>query len=105
MGGSRIFRAKADDPNVSVILESLTQDGGEFIMAQRYIPEITQGDKRILVVDGEAVPYALARIPAQGKLAAISPQVARVCRCPSPSEIIGLCSRSRLVLKRRDYSL
>ncbi|HRH78088.1 MAG TPA: glutathione synthase, partial [Cellvibrionaceae bacterium] len=67
MGGSRIFRAKADDPNVSVILESLTQDGGEFIMAQRYIPEITQGDKRILVVDGEAVPYALARIPAQGE--------------------------------------
>lgn len=67
MGGSRIFRAKADDPNVSVILESLTQDGGEFIMAQRYIPEISQGDKRILVVDGEAVPYALARIPAQGE--------------------------------------
>ncbi|MEY4590145.1 MAG: glutathione synthase [Pseudomonadota bacterium] len=67
MGGSRIFRAKADDPNVSVILESLTQDGQEFIMAQRYIPEITQGDKRILVVDGVAVPYALARIPAQGE--------------------------------------
>lgn len=67
MGGSRIFRAKADDPNVSVILESLTQDGREFIMAQRYIPEITQGDKRILVVDGEAVPFALARIPAQGE--------------------------------------
>jgi glutathione synthase len=67
MGGSRIFRAKADDPNVSVILESLTQDGSEYIMAQRYIPEITQGDKRILVVDGEPIPYALARIPAQGE--------------------------------------
>ncbi|HEY6527549.1 MAG TPA: glutathione synthase [Cellvibrionaceae bacterium] len=67
MGGSRIFRAKPDDPNVSVILETLTLDGCEFIMAQRYIPEITQGDKRILVVDGEPIPYALARIPAQGE--------------------------------------
>lgn len=67
MGGSRIFRAKADDPNVSVILETLTQDGQEYIMAQRYIAEITQGDKRILVVDGTAVPYALARIPKQGE--------------------------------------
>lgn len=67
MGGSRIFRCRADDPNVSVILETLTNMGGEFIMAQRFIPEISQGDKRILVVDGEAVPYCLARIPATGE--------------------------------------
>ncbi len=67
MGGSRIFRCPPKDPNVSVILETLTQQGAEFIMAQRYIPEILQGDKRILVVDGEPVPYALARIPAQGE--------------------------------------
>jgi len=67
MGGSRIFRCRADDPNVSVILETLTNMGGEFIMAQRFIPEIAQGDKRILVVDGEAVPYCLARIPASGE--------------------------------------
>ena len=67
MGGSRIFRCRADDPNISVILETLTNQGGEFIMAQRFIPAISQGDKRILVVDGEAVPYCLARIPATGE--------------------------------------
>lgn len=67
MGGSRIFRCRQDDPNVGVILETLTEFSQQLIMAQRYIPEITQGDKRILVVDGEAVPYCLARIPAQGE--------------------------------------
>jgi len=67
MGGSRIFRCKQDDPNVGVILETLTEFAQQSIMAQRYIPAITAGDKRILVVDGEAVPYCLARIPAQGE--------------------------------------
>lgn len=67
MGGSRIFRCRQDDPNVGVILETLTGFGQQTIMAQRYIPEITEGDKRILVVDGEAVPYCLARIPAVGE--------------------------------------
>lgn len=67
MGGSSIFRCRLDDPNVSVILETLTEHGEKFIMAQRFIPEITQGDKRILVVDGEAVPFSLARIPAAGE--------------------------------------
>ena len=67
MGGSGIFRCKQDDPNVSVILETLTLHGSEFIMGQKFIPEISKGDKRILVVDGEAIPYSLARIPAQGE--------------------------------------
>lgn len=67
MGGSKIFRVRSDDPNLSVILETLTEHGREYIMAQRYIPEIALGDKRILVVDGEAVPYCLARIPAAGE--------------------------------------
>lgn len=67
MGGSGIFRCKAGDPNVSVILETLTGFGSSFIMAQRFIPDIANGDKRVLVVDGEAIPYALARIPAQGE--------------------------------------
>ncbi len=67
MGGSGIFRCGVDDPNVSVILETLTHHGTRYIMGQRYIPEITTGDKRILVVDGEAVPYCLARIPAEGE--------------------------------------
>lgn len=67
MGGSRIFRCRHDDPNVGVILETLTEMGSQTIMAQRYIPEITEGDKRILVIDGEPVPYCLARVPAKGE--------------------------------------
>jgi len=67
MGGVSIFRLQVGDPNVSVALETLTHNGAQFIMAQRYIPEISRGDKRILLVDGEPVPYALARIPASGE--------------------------------------
>ncbi|MBP6861890.1 MAG: glutathione synthase [Neisseriaceae bacterium] len=67
MGGSGIFRLRQDDPNVGSVLEMLTQMGSRTIMAQRYIPEIVAGDKRILVIDGEAMPYALARIPQQGE--------------------------------------
>lgn len=67
MGGSGIFRCRENDPNVGVILETLTQFGQQQIMAQRFIPEIKSGDKRILVIDGEAVPYALARVPAEGE--------------------------------------
>ena len=67
MGGASIFRVRHDDPNTSVILETLTDHGRRMAMAQRFIPEISAGDKRILLVDGEPVPYALARIPAQGE--------------------------------------
>lgn len=67
MGGASVFRVRHDDPNVSVILETLTGLGTRTAMAQRFIPEITLGDKRILMVDGEPVPYALARIPARGE--------------------------------------
>ncbi len=67
MGGAGIFRCKADDPNIGVILETLTLFGQQQIMAQRFIPEIKAGDKRILVIDGEPVPYALARVPAEGE--------------------------------------
>ncbi|KAE9530191.1 glutathione synthase [Testudinibacter aquarius] len=67
MGGSSIFRVKQDDPNLSVIIETLTKLGQQYCMAQTYIPEIVSGDKRILVVDGEPVPYCLARIPQKGE--------------------------------------
>jgi glutathione synthase len=67
MGGASIFRVAEHDPNLSVILETMTRHDSRFVMAQRYLPEIADGDKRILVVNGEAVPYALARIPAQGE--------------------------------------
>jgi len=67
MGGSAIFRVKPGDPNLSVIIETLTAYGRQSIMAQRYIPEIVHGDKRILMIDGEPVDYALARIPQPGE--------------------------------------
>lgn len=67
MGGSGIFRCRENDPNVSVIIETLTLHESSFIMAQRFIPEISNGDKRVLVVNGKAIPYALARIPAVGE--------------------------------------
>lgn len=63
MGGRSIFRARAGEANLNVILETLTDGGLRFAMAQKYLPEIADGDKRILLIDGEPVPYCLARIP------------------------------------------
>jgi glutathione synthase len=67
MGGSMVFRVQPTDPNVAVIIETLTDHGSRYAMAQRFVPEISAGDKRIICVDGEPVPYALARIPAPGE--------------------------------------
>ncbi len=66
MAGRSIFRSGADDPNLNVILETLTADGTRFALAQRYLPEIVDGDKRILMIRGEVVPHVLARVP-QGR--------------------------------------
>jgi len=67
MGGSEIFRVHAQDPNLGVILETMTRHNQRTIMAQRYLPAIAQGDKRVLVVDGKPMPYCLARMPAPGE--------------------------------------
>ncbi|QJD60043.1 glutathione synthase [Pseudomonas sp. gcc21] len=67
MGGTMIFRVREDDPNLSVIIEALTNHGQQQIMAQQYLPEIKDGDKRILMIEGEPVPYCLARIPQKGE--------------------------------------
>lgn len=67
MGGASIFRIMEDDPNLSVVLETLTEGEQSQIMAQVYVPEISDGDKRILLIDGEPIPYALARIPSAGE--------------------------------------
>ena len=67
MGGASIFHVRSNDPNLRVIIETLTDHGRQPIMAQRYIAEISAGDKRILLIDGEPVPYALARIPKPGE--------------------------------------
>ena len=74
MGGTSIFRVTEQDQNINVILETLTKFGLKTIMAQKYLPEINHGDKRVLIVDGEVVPFCLARIPSandfRGNLAA-----------------------------------
>ncbi|MCF6231377.1 MAG: glutathione synthase, partial [Gammaproteobacteria bacterium] len=70
MGGASVFRLRQQDANIGVTIEVLTQHGQRYIMAQRFIPEITSGDKRILMVDGEPIPYALARLPAKGEVRA-----------------------------------
>ncbi len=67
MGGTSIFHLRLGDPNFAVILEMMTDYKKHYVMAQKYLPEIKHGDKRILLINGEPVPYALARIPAQGE--------------------------------------
>jgi len=68
MGGTGIFRVKEDGMNLGSIIETLTHNGKHTIMAQRFIPEIVMGDKRILLIGGEVVPYCLARIPQAGEV-------------------------------------
>jgi len=67
MGGTSVFRVRSDDPNRNVIVETVGQHGARTVMAQRFIPEIVDGDKRVLLIAGEPVPYALARIPKPGE--------------------------------------
>lgn len=67
MGGESVFRVKSGDPNRNAIVEVMAQGGGRSVMAQRYIPQIRDGDKRVLLIDGKAVPYCLARLPRPGE--------------------------------------
>jgi glutathione synthase len=67
MGGASVFRIREDDPNRNVIIETVSRDGTRTVMAQRFIPEIADGDKRVLLIAGKAVPYSLARIPKPGE--------------------------------------
>jgi glutathione synthase len=67
MGGENIFRVRSDDPNRNVIVEIMSQNAGRTVMAQRFIPQITEGDKRVLLIDGKIVPHCLARIPKPGE--------------------------------------
>lgn len=101
MGGSSIFRCKVGDPNTSVILETLTEHGTIPIMGQKFLPEISHGDKRILLVNGEPVPYSLARIPKKGQtrgnLAAGGTGVAQ----PLSDRDLWICQQVAPELKRR----
>jgi glutathione synthase len=89
MGGTSVFRVRADDPNRNVIVETVSQLGARTVMAQRFIPEIADGDKRVLLIAGEPVPYALARIPkageTRGNLAAGGRGVARALTALGPA--------------------
>jgi glutathione synthase len=67
MGGTSVFRLRPDDPNTNVILETITRNGARTVMAQRFIPEIRDGDKRVLLIGGAPVPFALARVPRPGE--------------------------------------
>ena len=67
MGGASVFRVRDDDPNRNVIVETVSRNGARTVMVQRYLPEIVDGDKRILLIGGEVVPYCLARIPKPGE--------------------------------------
>ncbi len=67
MGGASIFRVKPDGNNLGVIIETLTKLGTRYMMVQEYLPEIKEGDKRVLIVDGEVMPYCLARLPSKGE--------------------------------------
>ena len=67
MGGTSVFRVRADDPNRNVIVETVSREGARTVMVQRFIPEIAEGDKRVLLIAGAPVPYALARIPKPGE--------------------------------------
>ena len=67
MGGASVFRLHRQDYNIGVVIETVTHYGQRTVMAQKFIPEIAKGDKRVLIIDGEPVPYSLARIPKQGE--------------------------------------
>jgi len=101
MGGASVFRLKEFDSNANVIFETLTQQENNFIMAQRFIPEITMGDKRILLINGEPIPFALARIPAigdhRGNLAAGAKGIAQ----PLTKQDLKICEIIKPVLREK----
>ncbi len=105
MGGTSVFRLRQDDLNLNVIIETITQLGTRTVMAQRFIPQISEGDKRVLLIAGEPVPYVLARIPkpgeARGNLAAGGTGVAR----PLSDADRAIAARLGPVLARRGLLL
>ena len=101
MGGASIFRLKEFDSNANVVFETLTQQETHFMMAQRFIPEISLGDKRILLINGEPVPFALARIPAagdhRGNLAAGAEGIAQ----PLTKRDLKICEMIKPILREK----
>jgi len=101
MGGASIFRVRLSDPNTNVIIEMLTERGQRTIMAQRFIPEINAGDKRILLIDGQPIPYALARIPAEGETRGNLAAGGRGEGIPLSDRDLWICQQVGSELRRR----
>ena len=95
---------RIDDPNRNVIIETLAHYGARTVMAQRFIPEIVDGDKRIVLIDGKPIPHVLARIPKAGETRAISPPAAWALRARSPRAIARSPTASAPSLRPRDCS-
>lgn len=101
MGGASVFRVREDDPNINVIIETLTRRETRFIMAQRYIPEINAGDKRILLIDGRPVPFALARIAAPGETRANLAAGGRGEGVPLSERDLWICEQVGPILREK----
>jgi glutathione synthase len=101
MGGASIFYLHPKDPNLSVILETMTLKGQRFVMAQKYLPQIAQGDKRILLINGRPVPYALARIPAAGEVRGNLAAGGRAEGRPLTERDLWICAQVGPELSRR----
>jgi glutathione synthase len=101
MGGASVFRLRYPDINASVVTEVLTAHGTRYIMAQRFIPEIKQGDKRIIMINGYPVPYALARIPAVGELRGNLAAGAKGVAQPLTDRDRWICERVGPVLREK----
>ncbi len=101
MGGASVFRLRSGDPNTNVVIETLTHDETEYAMAQRYLPEIAAGDKRILLIDGEPIPYALARIPAPGETRGNLAAGGRGVGMPLSARDRAICARVGPVLREK----
>ncbi|MGF1546905.1 MAG: glutathione synthase [Thiotrichales bacterium] len=101
MGGASIFRIDQGDPNTNVILETLLRHGRSTAIAQRFLPEYAQGDKRILLIDGEPIPYALARIPAAGEARANLAVGGKGIGQPLSARDLWICAEIAPELRRR----
>lgn len=101
MGGRNIFRIKANDDNAASIFETLTQQGNELIMVQQYISAIKKGDKRIILINGEPIGYALARIPAKGEFRGNLRVGAKACAKPLSKQDRVICNHIAPVLQEK----
>ncbi|MCB1754438.1 MAG: glutathione synthase [Gammaproteobacteria bacterium] len=101
MGGASIFRLRENDPNINVVLETMTNFDSTQIMAQTFIPEISEGDKRVLLVDGVPAPFALARIPAKGETRGNLAAGGRGVAVPLSEQDKRICARVAPTLREK----